>query len=264
MHPYNNIRHEFKLPSKNPATQETKSSREQEARATQASEDKVVRSTTSIILVRAPGKTESPVKLGKEALKNLRYAQASMKDTTKDGIAVAQMAINMAKTGYDRKYPINVVIMPAGPADSPLKPQETGKLVAFDTRRTKAARIAAKALSNNDFFAYARLKNHSEPAEQEYESLRHLTFENKLIPQKIRKIWILEWDKWHDKRLLDGYGITPKTWGHLIKLRMAMSMDKFRSNQAKTHAGFKESPFLRKTKKDPQPSETSTARRNLF
>ena len=157
--------------------------------------------------------------------------------------------------------------MPPGPEDSPLKPQEIGKLVAFDTRRTKAARLAANVQSDDAFFAYVKMKKHNELAIEEYENLRHLTFENKSIPESIRRVWIKEWGKWHDSTLLEGNGIIPKTWGHLIKLRMAMSMDQSRSNQAKTNAGFKVSPFVRKTKEPPRHREeqpSAAKRGNLF
>ncbi len=201
----------------------------------------------------------SPVKLlNNEGVKKLRYAQASMKDTTRDGTAVTQLAKTMATKGYDRRHPIHVVTMPPGPADSP-----GDKKVAYDTRRTKAARQAAT--EDKEFFAYVKMKDHSETAEKDYESLRHLTFENKGIPHFIRSAWIREWDKWHDPDLLKQHGIVPKSWGHLIKLRMAMSIDRSRSNQAKTNAGFKESPFVRKTQEAPKPQGGfSAAKRNIF
>jgi hypothetical protein len=193
---------------------------------------------------------QSPKKLSKEALKNLRYAQSSMKDTTGDGLPIEQMVSNMKTEGYKREYAMNVVIMPPGSQDSPLKPSEAGKMVAFDTRRTKAAREAAKQLVDEEFHAFAQIREHHEPAEKEYRALEHLTFENKKIPQHIRKVWIKEWNRWHSNSRLEKRGITPKTWGHLIVLRMAMSMEIEKSDKAETHAGFKESPFVRKTRQN--------------
>ena len=71
----------------------------------------------------------------------LRYAQASMKDETRNGLPIAELVENMLNTGFNKKYPIRVIHMPPGPGDSP-----EGKLVAFDTRRTKAARQADRRL----------------------------------------------------------------------------------------------------------------------
>lgn len=271
MHPCDGARHIYTPQPKKPPEQE--GDRSKAMKVKQERTEKVENATKSplkrVVNSALPPQNSSTVKLYKKDIAELRYAQATMKDTTRDGLPVEQMAKNMAQAGYDRKYPIHVVIMPPGPEDSPLKPQETGKLVAFDTRRTKAARIAAKELSNDEFFAYVKMKNHNELATQEYESLRHLTFENKSIPEFIRKVWITEWDKWHDPTLLDSKGIVPKTWGHLIKLRMAMSMDQSRSNQAETNAGFKVSPFVRKTQdpaqqKEKQPLNLTARRSNLF
>lgn len=235
-----------------------------EKRARDEAVDKASKTALNRPVKPAPLSPVSPAKLNNEGIKRLRYAQASMKDTTRDGLPVQELAKNMAKKGYDRRHPIHVVTMPPGPDDSPLKPNETGKLVAYDTRRTKAARQAAH--EEEEFFAYVKMKDHREIAEADYESLRHLTFENKAIPTFVRRVWVQEWNKWHDPQLLKENDIIPKSWGHLIKLRMAMSLDKSRSNQAKTSAGFKESPFVREAKKPSRPPEAHSkpARRAIF
>lgn len=254
---FNNKRHEF-----TPTESRLFAPKSVEKRGREAEDEKTSQ------FVQKLGEEGSPLKLGKVALGKLRYAQATMRDTTSDGLPVDQMAKNMREAGYDRKHPINVVIMPPGPHDSPLKPQEPGKLVAFDTRRTKAARkVAREVLPDEEFFAYVKLKDHKEPAENEYESLKHLTFKNNKIPEHIRKVWIHEWNRWHEPRRLAEAGITPQTWGHLIKLRMAMSMNVSDSDKAKTNAGFKVSPFVRKSR-EPRQNEgvvrENATKRNLF
>ena len=177
----------------------------------------------------------------------LRYAQSSMKDETRDGLAIPELVKIMKSSGYDNNYPIRVVHMPAGQNDSPNE-----KLVSFDTRRTKAARQADRELENTKFYALAKIQHYNDLAEEEYTSLKHLTFYNKKIPRYIRSEWILAWDEWHEKDRLEEAGIKPRTWGHLVKLRMAMSMDRKRSFHADNHNGFKESPFVRVTKKNPR------------
>lgn len=182
------------------------------------------------------------IEISAEELARLRYAQASMKTETSDGLSLEELTQKMLKEGYDSRHAINVVEMSPSKYDSPEK-----KRVAFDTRRTSAARAAAKHYLGAEFSATIKLHKKDEPAAKEYEGLRHLTFENKKIPEWIRIIWIEAWEKWHNDDLLADNNIIKGTWGHLIKLRMAMSTDPVRSELAIGHSGFKLSPVRRKT-----------------
>lgn len=184
------------------------------------------------------------IEISGEDLAKLRYAQASMKMETSDGTPLEELTQTMLSRGFDAKHAINVVEMSPSKLDSPAK-----KRVAFDTRRTSAARAAAKHYLGDEFSATIKLHKKNELAPNEYEGLRHLTFKNNKIPHGIRTIWIKAWNTWHDDELLKSNNIVKGTWGHLIKLRMAMSTDPVRSKLALGHSGFKESPTKRKTRR---------------
>ena len=102
----------------------------------------------------------------------LRYAQASMKDETRNGLPIPTLVENMKKEGYNPRYPIRVVRMSPAKDDSP-----GDNLVAYDTRRTNAARKAYRELE--DFLVVAEVVDYKAPAEEEYRQLQHLTFENR-------------------------------------------------------------------------------------
>lgn len=185
-------------------------------------------------------KTKRRQKISGEELARLRYAQASMKSETSDGISLQELTRRMMNEGFDENSAIRVVLMSPSKDDSPKK-----KLVAFDTRRTSAARAAAKKSLDQIFEATVEKYSKHDPAPTEYSALEHLTFHNKKIPHWVRRIWIDAWRTWHEDALLRRNNITVGTWGHLIKLRMAMSTDPSRRALSFTQSGFKKSPVKR-------------------
>lgn len=175
-------------------------------------------------------------------LARLRYAQASMKDATSDGIPLETLKNRMLSDGYNPEHPIRTVVMSPTKGESPKK-----KLVAFDTRRTSAARAAAR--ENDTFEAMLEMHDKHETAQKEYEGLKHLTFHNRKIPRHIRDQWITKWNEWHLPEVLEKWNLQVGTWGHLVKLRMAMSTDPVSQRLAKKHSGFQTSPVKRTTLK---------------
>lgn len=179
-----------------------------------------------------------------EELVRLRYAQASMKSETGDGLPLEELTRRMMTDGYDENYPIRVVLMSPSKNDSPNK-----KAVAYDTRRTSAARAASKRKLDAIFTATVIRYSKHDAAPREYAALEHLTFKNTKIPGWVRDIWIEAWNTWHDESLLKKCNIKVGTWGHLVKLRMAMSTDPSKSKMSLIHSGFKESPMKRASRK---------------
>lgn len=179
---------------------------------------------------------------------------------TGDGLPVSELVRKMREDGYDARYPMQFVQMPPGPGDSPLKPGQAHKMVSMDTRRLSAARAVAKMAGSENFRAAARVHEANDPAPVEYEQLRHLTFQNRKIPPWVRTIWIAQWNEWHKPEMLTAHGIVSGSWGHLIKLRMAMSTNVERSAQAATNAGFKKSPDVRKSRAPGSSSSSSSSK----
>ncbi len=182
--------------------------------------------------------TRGLISVSADKLQQLRYAQSSMSTETGDGIPLDELKDRMLSDGFIPEHAIRTVIMSPSRGESPSK-----KWVAFDTRRTSAARSAAR--EDSDFQASLRLHGKHEPAQEEYEALRHLTFYNRKIPPRIRQQWIKSWHQWHRPEVLAEWNITPKTWGHLIKLRMGMSTDPKRKAIAEQLSGFVQSPHKR-------------------
>ena len=176
--------------------------------------------------------------LDAQSLLRLRYAQASMKGETRDGLSLEELINNIRNEGFNSKYPIRVVIMERSIGDTPKKE----KAVAFDTRRKHAVRqLARENLSGLRVpieIHYGETK-----AEVEFEGMRHLVFDNKKIPERVRADWIKSWYKWNDLEFLKTKNITKGSWAHLVKLRMAMTQDSERKRRVAQESGFKESPY---------------------
>lgn len=202
-----------------------------------------------------------------------RFAQDSVKATTRDGQTITELATSMYEDGYNPETPMRVVLMDPGPEDSPEK-----KPVTFDTRRAVAARELARWLLNESGDSQEAVEipevaiewhDSNEKAAREYKALKHLTFDNPNVPARIRQIAIENWHKWHDPERLARANVNVGTFGHLVLLRMAQSVNKENSDQANYHHGFKQSPVKRglagrQVSQGYHSTSRGSLRRNLF
>ena len=173
----------------------------------------------------------------------LRASQDSVSCVTGGGITLEALGETFATEGWDpTRDPLKVVKMPGTDMD-PVEDGANHHLVSFDNRRRSALMIALR--QEADPGVVADVHTHDEPAVSEYKNLKKFAKSGpRSIPQHIRNHIKNAWRTWNDPVRLRKHGITPRSWGHCIKIRMAMGAEK--GDLAKLYNGFHETPKKRR------------------
>ena len=127
-------------------------------------------------------------------------------------------------------------------------------LVSFDNRRLVAAK---RALAKGaDPKVHAIIVDQDEAAAREYATLRGLALSpRKPLSRAAARDLREAWNTWDDPELLADQGIRKGSWGHCIKIRMAMDLNPRRL--AESTSGYAETPIVRA----PSPESLTTHRK---
>lgn len=182
------------------------------------------------------------VRLTVDQLWRIRPSQDSIASATREGQTLKALGHSIAISGWNDKCPpITLVKMPGTDYD-PVEEDALHHLVAYDNRRRSAIRRALEAGASPAVIA--TIHHADDPAHNEFRRLRAFTHaESSPIPEYIREHMQDAWNEWNDDTLLDEYGIIRASWGHLIKLRMAMGFNE--GYLAHEYNGFQRTPVKR-------------------